>query len=150
MLSGVLGQGKGPIAWGVQDEHQAFTALGVVGLAFAAAMAIWGLPSVDLHGPFHRIGVMDPLCGGTRAAYLAMRGELRRAWVYNPLGILAVGAALVATARVCLRVIAGRWVNVTLALTPRGRRFVYAVLVVLMIALEIRQQLRADYLMSSV
>jgi hypothetical protein len=51
----------------------------------AAALAVWGLPSLDIHGPLHRLGVMDLLCGGTRAAYFTVTGRWATAWEYNPL-----------------------------------------------------------------
>ncbi len=38
----------------------------MIGVGFAVAMAVFGLPPVDPHGPFHRFGIMDPLGGGTR------------------------------------------------------------------------------------
>ena len=46
-------------------------------------MALWGLPPVDLHGPLHRLGIMDPVCGGTRSAYFAVSARWALAWYYN-------------------------------------------------------------------
>ena len=136
------------LSWELRDRHRFVTAAGILGLAGAVAMAFWGLPPVDLHGPFHRIGVMDPLCGGTRAAYLTMRGDIARAWVYNPLGILAVGAAGVAVARVLVAAVTGRWLTFAYAWTPRRRWVAFAVIVTLLALLEVRQQLRADLLIA--
>lgn len=42
------------------DQHWWMTILGVLALAIAAAMAMFGLPPVDLHSPLHKIGIMDP------------------------------------------------------------------------------------------
>ena len=67
-----------------------------MGASIAVAMAIYGLPAVDLHPPLHRLGIMDPLCGGTRAARYAAQGRFEDAWTYNPLGIVAVYGALLA------------------------------------------------------
>ena len=47
-----------------RDEHRWLTLLAVAGLAIALGMAVFGLPPVDLHGPLHRVGIMDPLCEG--------------------------------------------------------------------------------------
>ena len=70
----------------------AWTAL--AGLAVAAGMAGTGLPPVDLHGPLHRFGIMDPLCGGTRSVRLAAMGSWSESWRYNPVGVpLILGAA---------------------------------------------------------
>ena len=68
------------------DRHRTLTGLAAGGLVLAAAWALLGLPPVDLHGPLHRYGVMDPLCGGTRAVRLATLGGWADAWGYNPLG----------------------------------------------------------------
>ena len=138
------------LSWQPSDYHPLITAAGLLGLTVAVAMALWGLPPVDLHGPLHRIGVMDPLCGGTRAAYFTMRGDLTQAWVYNPLGIVAVLAAVTAASRILVRVVTGRWLTVTYAWTPRRRRIVFAVAVALLVVLEIRQQLRADLLVAGI
>ncbi len=52
-------------------------------LAAGSTMAVSGLPPVDLHGPLHHDGIMDPLCVGTRAAAYTARGEFALAWRYN-------------------------------------------------------------------
>lgn len=111
-------------------------------------MAFFGLPPVDFHGPQHFLGIMSPTCGGTRAARHTALGELGLAWAYNPLGIVAVAGAALATARAALGWTAGRWANVGIAWTPRRKRVAIIALVVLVVALGVRQQLRADLLMS--
>ncbi len=91
---------------------------------------------------------MDPLCGGTRAAAYTARGEWAQAWRYNPLGILAVLAAGVAVLRAAIGVLTGRWVTLTIAWTPRRARAVAATATVLLVALTVRQQLRAELLIA--
>lgn len=60
------------------------------------ALAVVGVPSTDLHGPLHRIGIMDPACGGTRSVFLFLHGDLTRALHYNPAGpIVVLAAALI-------------------------------------------------------
>jgi hypothetical protein len=52
------------VVWEPVDRHRWAGLLAVAGLAAGGAMAIFGLPPVDLHGPLHYAGIMDPLCGG--------------------------------------------------------------------------------------
>jgi hypothetical protein len=111
-------------------------------------MAVFGLPPVDLHGLLHHVGIMDPLCGGTRAAAYTARGEWALAWRYNPLGILAVLAAALAVLRAALGALTGRWVTLTVAWTPRRVRTVAATATVLLISLTVRQQLPAEVLIA--
>lgn len=129
------------------DRMRTLTLLGVAGLVASIAMAVFGLPPVDLHGPLHRMGIMDPLCGGTRAARLTAQGHLLEAWRYNPLGILATGAAALATARLAVGVVMRRWINVRVGWSPRRTRLALAVLAIATVLLEIRQQGRADLLL---
>ena len=135
------------IEWSKSDRVRVVTVLGVAGLVASVAMAVFGLPPVDLHGPLHRMGIMDPLCGGTRAARLTAQGHLPEAWRYNPLGILATVAAALAVARLAVGVVMRRWLNVRVAWTPRRIRLALAVLAIATVALEIRQQGRADLLL---
>jgi hypothetical protein len=95
----------------------------------------------------HKLGIMDPLCGGTRAARYAAQGNLVEAWRYNPLSIVIVWGAGLAIARAAAGLLGRRWVNVTVTWTRARRRWVIGASVVLLVLLEIRQQLRADLLM---
>ena len=99
-----------------------------------------------MHGPLHYVGIMDPFCGGTRAARYTMRGEWAQAWRYNPLGILAVAGASAAVARAVVGILAGRWLSVTVSWTHRRRRLTLAVVLAVVIVLEVRQQLLAELL----
>lgn len=137
------------------DRHDAHpwitrvtTGLALLGVAVAAAMAVWGLPPVDLHGPLHHAGVMTPGCGGTRAARLTAQGDLVGAWTYNPLGLVVVVGAALVLARTTTGLLTRRWVNLHLSLSTRQRRAVWLVVIVLLVLLEIRQQQRADLLMA--
>lgn len=124
------------------------TTIAVVGLAAAGAMAVFGLPPVDLHGPLHRMGIMDPLCGGTRATRYAAQGRWELAWRYNPLGIITVLGAAALLARTMVGFTTGRWINVDIAWTPRRRVLTVGAIVILLVMLEVRQQLRADLLIA--
>lgn len=127
-----------------QDAHRRMTGLAVAGLALGAAMAVLGLPPLDLHGPLHYVGVMDPFCGGTRSVRLAMRGEWTASWRYNPLGLVLVAGAVLTLARSGLGVVTGRW----LTLEVRRRRLVLGVVLAGLALLWLRQQLSADLLMA--
>jgi hypothetical protein len=122
------------------------TVVALAGLTLAAVMAVFGLPPVDLHGPLHRFGIMGPFCGGTRAARLTAQGEWALAWQYNPLGVAAVLGAAAVTLRAVVGLVSGRWLTAQLHWTPWRRRVVVVVGVALLVALMVRQQLRADLL----
>jgi hypothetical protein len=152
----VRSTGGGPLAgrpllrwsWQGTDQHRWLTLLSTATLAAAAATALFGLPPLDVHGPLHYVGVMDPLCGGTRAARHTMRGEVALAWRYNPLGILAVVAAAVLVVRSAVGTATSRWLTVVVSWTPTRRKAALAVCGVLVAALAVRQQLRAELLVS--
>lgn len=129
------------------DHMLVLSITGATGLVVAVVMAVFGLPPVDLHSPFHYAGIMDPLCGGTRAARLTAQGNLQAAWRYNPLGILATVAAASALVRLLVGLATQRWISVRFAWSPRRRRVAYAIVIAAMVALEFRQQGRADLLM---
>jgi hypothetical protein len=121
------------------------TALAAAGLLAGAAMAVFGLPPVDVHGPLHYAGVMDPLCGGTRSVHALMSGDPAAAWRYNPLSFPLVIGAVGVLLRHLAGMAAGRWVNVGIG----DRRVFWAIVAVLAIALEIDQQRHAALLRTS-
>lgn len=124
------------------DKHRPITWLAVVGAAAAAAMAVFGLPPVDIHGPLHFVGIMDPMCGGTRSVRYAFRGEWGLAWTYNPLGLPVAAGGVLAVLRAVAGWVTGRWVAVHI----RGQRALLVVALVATAALAVRQQLHASLL----
>lgn len=147
--SGTPALGSGPVlrlSWQPNDRHRWLTGLSIAALAAATAMAIFGLPPLDLHGPLHYLGVMDPLCGGTRAARYTMRGDLTLAWQYNPLGILSVIAAALLVLRALVGFLTSRWLTMAVAWTPMRRRVAIAIGIALFVGMAVRQQLRAGLL----
>jgi hypothetical protein len=115
------------------------------GLLVGGLMAVFGLPPVDVHGPLHYAGVMDPLCGGTRSVHALMVGDLMEAWRYNPISFPLVFGAAGVLVRQVVGLGAGWWVNVSVA----DRKVFWAVVTVLLVALEVNQQLHADLLRTS-
>lgn len=130
-----------------RDRYRWLTLVSIGLLGIAVGMAAFGLPPVDLHGPGHWFGIMDPLCGGTRAARYTALGEWGLAWKYNPLGIVTVIGVALLVLRAVVGVATRRWIALDIGWTTRGKWAVSVVLALLLIALEIRQQGRADLLM---
>lgn len=133
--------------WDAHDRHLWATHLALFGLLVAGLLALFGIPPVDLHPPFHRLGVMDPLCGGTRAPRYTAQGHFLEAWKFNPLGLLTVIGATSMLMRAIAGRTLGRWLTCRIAWTPRRFLIATGVVVLLLAALEVRQQLRADLLM---
>ena len=128
-----------------RDRHHQWSVLFVAGLLSAGLLRVVGVPSIDLHGPLHRFGIMDPLCGGTRATFFLLSGEVGRALEYNPLVIPVALATVLMTLRTLVGAAAGVWVDL---IVPRQlRRPALGVLAAATVALAVRQQLHADLLL---
>jgi hypothetical protein len=125
-----------------RDAHPIWTRIALCGLLIALLLAVLGLPPLDLHGPLHHLGVMDPFCGGTRSVYLTLHGHLRDAVRYNPAGPALVVAALALLLRAAIGWSSRRWVDVHMP-----RRLLIPMAVVTLVALDMNQQLHAALLM---
>ncbi len=126
------------------DRYRPLTLLTLVGIAGALALRILGLPPVDLHSPLHYLGLMDPLCGMTRAVRALARGDIGNALEYNPASLaLALGAVLVLT-RTALGLLAHRWIAIRVS-----RRPLWILVAVGLLALWVNQQLHADLLLGA-
>jgi hypothetical protein len=125
-----------------RDAHPIWTRIALCGLLIALILAVLGLPPLDLHGPLHYLGVMDPFCGGTRSVYLTLHGHLRDAVRYNPAGPALFVAALALLLRAAIGWSSRRWVDVHVP-----RRLLIPVAVVTLVALDMNQQLHAALLM---
>jgi hypothetical protein len=118
-----------------RPESPVWTWLAFTGLLGAVVLGVVGVPPVDLHGPLHYAGIMDPFCGATRSVYLTMHGQWASALRYNPAAPLLLLAAAGLLVRGAVGWWTRRWVSVR---APRRAVIVLAVIAV--IALEIRQQ----------
>ncbi|MGY1948679.1 DUF2752 domain-containing protein [Nocardia asiatica] len=113
-------------------------------LVGAAALRVVGVPSVDLHGPTHFLGLMDPFCGGTRATYLLLTGDASESLRYNP-GVLVLAVVVgLAMARGAVGVLTGHWIQ--FAVRPGVGRALRILAVVTVLGLWVRQQINADLL----
>ncbi len=122
------------------DGHRVATLIALGSVVVAAGLAVIGLPSIDLHGPLHRMGIMDPFCGGTRSARLTILGQWGMAWTYNPLGLVTVIGATALVVRSAVGVLTHRWLNVSWHPSARLRWLLISAAVVVLVLLEIRQQ----------
>lgn len=127
-----------------QDHAPWLTGLVGIGLLGSLYLRAFGLPGADLHGPLHRAGVMDPFCGGTRATYVLVRGDLVGAWSWNPLVPLLAAAAVTLIGRFLCGLTTHRWLTVELP-----RRAWLAAFVALLAIVEVNQQLQAERLIEA-
>jgi len=131
------------ISWVEHDTVRDLTLITLVAYGIAAALAIFGLPPVSLHGPLHFVGIMDPLCGMTRAVRFLALGDVGNAIRYNPasalLAILTVG--------ILVRAAIGAWSGRWLIVHVQRSRSVLALSMFLIAAIWINQQAHATLLM---
>ena len=123
-------------------------------LPTAAALAVWplalafsavGLPRVDLMWQFHRVGLVGPTCGLTRAAVALASGDAARAWMFNPAVFVLAAAAAALAARAAVGRATGRWLVLRL---PRHWSAA-ALAAVLVAGLWANQQSHAALLLSA-
>lgn len=133
---------------GREDSHRVLSLLGLGTAVVAGSLAVFGLPKYSFHGPLHAMGIMDPLCGGTRAIRLAMRGDFVGSWTYNPAGVIVAIAAVLLVARLAVGLVSGRWLNAEWSPSRGQRRLLLAILIVVLVLLQIRQQSIAESLMT--
>ncbi|MDQ3964342.1 MAG: DUF2752 domain-containing protein [Actinomycetota bacterium] len=132
------------LTWRHRDEWAWLTAAAVLSVVAAAALGVFGLPSLSFHSPLHYAGIMDPLCGMTRAVRLLALGRFADAWAFNPASfalLIAVGALLV---RALAGAVTHRWAHVEVKAKPQ----LALALTVLTAVLWVNQQSHASLLMS--
>lgn len=126
------------------DRYPWWTTVALITAVLVVLLAVLGPPPVDLHGPLHYLGIMDPLCGGTRSVYLTTHAHLAAAIQYNPAAPLVPLVTLALLARALVGRVFGWWITPS---RPR-RTVVLWCAVVALVALEINQQLHAELLTS--
>ena len=131
-----------PLGWSGRDMYPGLTAAAIVGAFAFLALRVFGLPSVDLHTPLHYAGIMDPLCGMTRAVWLLGKGRLGQAWSYNPGAYVLALAGTFLIVRAVIGATTHRWLN----WDGRPRRVVWIVVAVAVAGLWVNQQANADLL----
>lgn len=132
-------------SWERNDRFRVLSMVVAVGIAIAAAMAVFGLPPIDLHGPPHFVGIMDPFCGMTRAARLLALGHVGGAVEYNPASPVLVVLAAGVLVRVGVGMATGWWLDFRVRRST-GLRTVFWIAFA---ALWINQQANAALLMRS-
>lgn len=100
------------------DRHRAIGVLTVAGLIAGAAIAVFGLPPVEVHSPLRLFGMVCPLCGATRAVQALLQGDPQTAWAYNPIAFLVIVAGAAVVVRGVAGLVGGRWLNVAVT-NPR-------------------------------
>lgn len=133
------------VTWTDVDRARAFTVVALVLTVGAVALRVVGVPRVDLHSPFHHLGIMDPGCGGTRAMFLLSLGDFAGAAHYNPVVFPLVLGVEVLVVRAMIGWTTSRWLSVRLS--NGARRMVGLTVLILIIALWVRQQALADLMM---
>lgn len=123
------------------DDHVGWILAALAAGVVAMALALFGLPPVSVHGPFHYLGIMDPLCGMTRATRLLARGDVLSAWRYNPGSFLLGALAILVITRAVVGRLSGQWWRVDF-----DRRRMALTSAFMFAALEINQQLHASLL----
>jgi hypothetical protein len=131
--------------WQSHDRHPTTTRLALIGIPIAALVALVGLPPIDIHGPLHYLGVMGPTCGMTRGVMWSARGDLLRAWQFNPASLLVVPTIIGLTGRALYGKITNRWLNLHI----RWRPWWWLIPAVLILLLSIRQQLNVEFLLAN-
>ncbi len=135
------------LAWSGRDRLRPVGIAAALIVSGAIALRLTGVPTVNLHGPLHPLGIMDPLCGGTRATFLLMAGDVEAAALYNPVVFPLAVVTLAVLVRTGYGVLSGRWLEVRLS--RAAWRVLLVILAVALLALAARQQLHADLLMQT-
>ena len=124
------------------DRHRTWTGLALLGVPLTILVAVFGQPPSGLN-LLHYFGVMGPTCGMTRGVMWFARGDLTRAWAFNPASLLVLPGVGLLLVRAAYGRLTGRWLSLSV---PRRRWLVIATALVA-ILLTVRQQLNADFLM---
>lgn len=128
--------------WGDADRHRAVGWPAGLLLGVGAAIAVFGLPPLQLHSPLRLVGMVCPLCGGTRAVRALMSGDVVTAWHYNPISFPVVVGAAALLIRQVVGAATGRWLNIRVTRPS----LLWSTLAALLGALWVNQALHASLL----
>lgn len=117
--------------------------MALVGVPLTILVATLGQPPFGFH-PLHVFGVMGPTCGMTRGVMWFARGDIARAWAFNPGSLLVLPTMGVLLIRAAYGRLTGRWLSISFRKRQR-----IVVLLVVVVLITIRQQLQADFLMEN-
>ena len=112
-------------------------------IVFGILFAVFGLPALPTMWPMYKFGVVLPSCGLTRGVVEIFRGDLGRAWRFNPASFLVVAVAPL----VVVWPATWRALSSGSMLAPASRRLALGVAVVAVAVLWIHQQANADFVM---
>lgn len=127
------------------DRHPTTTRLAFIGISLVALLAAFGLPPIDIHGPLHYLGIMGPTCGMTRGVMWTARGDLARAWQFNPASLLVIPTMIAVTGRAVYGKITSRWLNLHI----RWRPWLWIIPALLILMLSVHQQLNVELLLAN-
>ena len=130
------------VHWVGEDNYRWLAGLMVAGALVSVALAVFGMPPVDLNGPLHVLGVMGPTCGMTRAVRHLALGEMSLALRYNPAVPVLPVAVVAVAARFLYGVATGQWLELKL----RWRWSPLLTLGAVLVALTVHQQLNSELL----
>jgi len=133
------------VGWDDHDRHPISTRLVLVGIPLVVVVGLVGLPPLDIHGPLHYLGVMGPTCGMTRGVMWSARGDLVKAWQFNPASLVVIPAMALLTVRAAWGRVTGRWLNLSVRRSP----WLWVSAAVLVLVLTVRQQLIIDFLLAN-
>jgi hypothetical protein len=142
-------RGGGFVVWTADDDDSWRTMTAVV-ICVGSVLAVFGLLPLSVHGPLHFYGVMDPLCGATRAVRLALRGDLGTSWRYNPVGAPLAALSVLLLVRDGVGRFWGRWITVRVHLSRTATLTLVGIGLLLVVGLEVNQQMHSALLMGSV
>jgi hypothetical protein len=133
------------LRWEGHDRHPTTTRLALIGIPLAALLAFAGLPPIDIHGPLHYLGIMGPTCGMTRGVMWTTRGDVFRAWQFNPASLLVLPTMIGLTIRAVHGRLSHRWLNLHI----RWRPWLWIIPAAILLLLSIRQQLNVEFLLAN-
>ena len=102
------------------DRWVLLTVGAAVVLVFGPLFAVLGMPRADSMAAFHRVGLVGPTCGLTRGVVAVFRGEVGRAWAFNPASLLVVLAAVGGAIRAIVGLTGHGWVAVRMRWSRRS------------------------------